>query len=213
MWVIVHYSDDIWNCLSITCYGFTSHSLRDRHILDRWREQSVLLTTILTVLYFISVTMFLVSSLSLSNVILPVKNPDGSVSNYYHNILNLYLIVSDDTYNAHYNMFYIVEALCLLSFLIILFVFDFLLVTLCLAIRCQMQMVCTAFESLGHKSLGDDLSLVSEYGYWDMHKWFILLIYLFFEFLTTTTGELAYIIFNRLYGFFKFLFYKQFECI
>ncbi|XP_060878102.1 odorant receptor 46a-like isoform X2 [Metopolophium dirhodum] len=162
MCVIVHYSNAIWDCLSITCYGFTSHSLRDRHncIQNHWRERSVLFTTTLTVLYFTSVTMFLVSSLSLSNVILLVKNHDGSVGNYRHNIFNLYLFVSDDTYNAHYTMFYVVEALGVLSFLITLYVFDFLLVTLCLAIRCQMQMVCTAFESVGHKLLSNDLSLV-----------------------------------------------------
>ncbi|KAL4098229.1 hypothetical protein QTP88_022873 [Uroleucon formosanum] len=159
-WAIVHYSDDIWNCLSITCYGFTSHSLQGRHILDRWRERSVLLTTTLTVVYLTSAIIYFVSSLALSNDIIPVKNRDGSVSNYLHNVLNLYLFVSDDTYNAHYNMFYLFEAMIIVSAVIAFFVFDFLLLTFCLAIRCQGQMVCTAFESIGHTSLGDNLSLV-----------------------------------------------------
>jgi len=66
MWVIVHYSNDIWNCLSIVCYGFKSHSLRDRYnILDRWREWYVLLTTILTVTYFTAVVDYFVSSLAI----------------------------------------------------------------------------------------------------------------------------------------------------
>ncbi|CAI6366105.1 unnamed protein product [Macrosiphum euphorbiae] len=162
MCTFIYYSDDIWKCLSITCYGFTSHSFRDKQIiLDRWRERSVLFTTILTVMYSTSMMMNYPSSLVLSNVIIPVKNHDGSVSNYRYNLFKLYLFVSDDTYNAHYNIFYIFEALCVISFLILFLLFDILLVTLCLAVLCQMQIVCTACESVGHKSLaGDDLSLV-----------------------------------------------------
>jgi len=179
MWIIVHHSNDIWNCLSITCYGFTSHSLRDRHILDRWRELSVLLTNIFTVSYITTVIFYFVSSLAVSNDLLQVKNRDGSVSNYRYNAINLYLFVSDETYNAHYNMFYTVEALFCICTLIALFVFDFLLVTLNLAIPCQMEMICTAFESVGHKTLGDDPSFVGEYGFWGMRKWYILFIYFF----------------------------------
>jgi len=185
MWVVVQNSNDIWNCLSITCYGFTSHSLRDRHILDRWREQSVLLTTILIIAYLTTSIIYFVSSLVVSNDILQVKNRDGSVSNYRSNVVNLCLFVSDETYNAHYNMFYIGETLFVIFVAIGMYVFDFLLVTLCLAIRCQMQMVCTAFESVGHKSLGDDLSSVGEYGFRGMHK--LCILFIFFLILATTT--------------------------
>jgi len=31
MWFIIHHSNDIWNCLSITWYDFTSFSNRNRH--------------------------------------------------------------------------------------------------------------------------------------------------------------------------------------
>lgn len=163
MWVILHHSNDIWNCLSITWYGFTTHSLRDRHILDRYRERSVLLTATLTVLYISSMTIFLFSSLALSNDIIQVKNHDGSISNYRNSISNFYIFASEDTYNAYYNLFYIVEASCLMSLVIIFVVFDFILVTFIFAISCQMEMVCTAFELLGHKSFGDYLSLIGEY--------------------------------------------------
>jgi len=155
MWVIVNYSNDIWKCLSITCYGFTSHSLGDRHILDRWRERSVLLTNTLIVTYVTSAIIFFIISLELSNDILTVKNHEGSISYYRYNLLNFYSFVSDDTYNAHYNMFYMVEVLCTVSILIVIFVFDVLLLTICLAVLCQLQMISTSFESFGHTLLGD----------------------------------------------------------
>lgn len=165
MWVIVHYSNDIWKCLSITCYGFTSLSLLDRHILDRWRERSVLLTNTLTVTYLMSAMIFFVISMALSNNILTVKNHEGSISNYRYNLFNLYLFVSDDTFNAHYNMFYMVQALCLVSILIAYFVFDILAVILCLAVSCHMQMICTAFKSFAYTSLGRHLFLVGKYDF------------------------------------------------
>ncbi|XP_060876929.1 uncharacterized protein LOC132949860 [Metopolophium dirhodum] len=158
--IVIYYSDDIWNCLSITCYGFTSNSLRDRHILDRWREQSVLITTILLVTNITSLIIYFVSTLALSNDMLLIKNRDGSVSSYRQNLFNLYLFAPDETYNAHYYTFYLVEGSYLVSLSMALCVFDILLVTLCLAISCQMEMICTAFESVGHKSLGGDISLV-----------------------------------------------------
>ncbi|CAI6346948.1 unnamed protein product [Macrosiphum euphorbiae] len=160
MYIVVYYSDSIWNCLSITFYGFTSHSLRDRHILDRWREQSVLITTVLLATYITSLIIYFVSTLALSNDMLPVKNRDGTVSSYRQNLFNLYLFVTDETYNAHYYTFHLVEGSYLVSISMVFCVFDILLVTLCLAISCQMEMICTAFESVGHKSLGEDISLV-----------------------------------------------------
>jgi len=158
MCVLVYYSNGVWNCLSITRYSFTCHSLRDRHILDRWRERSSRLTTILSLCLSTSMIIYIGCSIALSNEILLVKNHNGSVSCYRQNLINLYLFVSDETYNAHYHVYYIVEALYCVLLSLELIVFDVLLVTLCLAIRCQMQMICYAFESIGHKPPQDSHS-------------------------------------------------------
>nr|UMT69239.1 odorant receptor 53 [Myzus persicae] len=155
MWNVVYHSNGIWNCLSITRYDFTSHSLRNRHVLDSWRDRSVRITTIMTVAYSTSSIVFAASSLIFRDDIMTVKNPNGSVGNYRQNLFNLYLIVTDQTYNAHYDTFYIVEVLYTVFLSILFFMFDFILVTLCLAVTCQMQMVNVSFESAGHKSVYD----------------------------------------------------------
>ncbi|KAL4097258.1 hypothetical protein QTP88_022061 [Uroleucon formosanum] len=163
--VSVQYSDDIWNCLSITCYGFTSHSLQNRHILDRWRDRSVFLTNIITVTYLLSAIIYYGSSLVLSNYIIEVKNHDGSVSNYRYNVLNYYLFLSEETYNSHYYIMNLIECMGTANFLVALIVFDVLGVTFCLAVTCQMQMISAAFESVGYTSLGDHhLSLIDRRG-------------------------------------------------
>ncbi|XP_016662181.1 uncharacterized protein LOC107884487 [Acyrthosiphon pisum] len=155
MWFVVHHSDDIWNCLSITRYDFTSFSNRNRHVLDRWRERVSWSTTIYAIIYFTTCVSYLAITLAFSEVKSPVKNHDGSIGYYRQNAMNLYLIVSDDTYNAHFYTFYFVEALFGNLIGLFFFIFDFLLVTLCFSMCCQMQIVCSAFESVGHISLRD----------------------------------------------------------
>ncbi|KAL4084860.1 hypothetical protein QTP88_027739 [Uroleucon formosanum] len=154
IYFVVCHSKEIWNCLSITRYDFTSFKYQNRHvILDRWRERLAWLTTIYAIMYLTATVSYLVITLAFSKDKLPVKNHDGSIGYYRQNAMNFYIIVSDGTYNAHYYMFYFIEALFVGLTGLFFFIFDFLLVTLCFGMCCQMQIICSAFESVGHKSL------------------------------------------------------------
>ncbi|XP_060860110.1 odorant receptor 46a-like [Metopolophium dirhodum] len=159
-WLIMRHSNDIWNCLSITRYDFTSFSNRNKHVLDHWRERLTWFMTMYTIMYFTAVVSSSVTTLAFSGVKLPVKNHEGSVGYYRLNILNFYLIASDDTYNSHYNKFYFFETLSLIVMTMVFLVFDMLLVTLCFGMCCQMEMISSAFESVGHKSLRDQHSSI-----------------------------------------------------
>ncbi|XP_029341348.1 uncharacterized protein LOC115033244 [Acyrthosiphon pisum] len=157
-WIIIRNSNDIWNCLSITRYDFTSFSDRNRHILDRWRDRLTWFTTIYATMYFTAAVTYLAITLAFGENKSSVKSHDGSIGYYRQNVMNLYLIVSDETYNAHYYIFYFIEALFAAFIGLFFFIFDFLLVTLCFSMCCQMQIICSAFESVGHKSLRDQYS-------------------------------------------------------
>jgi len=165
MWFVVHHSNEIWNCLSISRYDFTSFSNGNRHILDHWRERVSWSTTIYEIIYFTMCVGYLVITLAFSEDKSPVKNHDGSIGYYRQSAMNLYLIVSDETYNAHYYMFYFFEALFINLIGLFFFIFDFLLVTLCFSMSCQMQIIFSAFESVGHKSLRDSHSPIGEYNF------------------------------------------------
>ena len=160
-WIIIHYSDDVWNCLSITRYDFTTLSNRSRHILDRSRERLAWLTTIYAIMYITSVISYMIFTLAFSQGTTPVKNPDGSIGYYRQNSMNFYLIVSDETYNAYYYVFYFIETLFVAIIVLYFLIFDILLVTLCFGMCCQMEIVCSAFESVGHKSLCDQHSTIT----------------------------------------------------
>ncbi|XP_022170304.1 uncharacterized protein LOC111033721 [Myzus persicae] len=161
MCTVFYRSNDIWNCLSITRYGFTSLSSRKRNghdILDRWRARSVWYTSLLSGAYCWSLVFYAGCLLAFGDATIPIKNHDGSIGNYRPNVLNLYFIASDETYNEYYNTFFVVETLFVASITIIYLLFDVLLLTLCLAICCQMQIICSAFESVNRKSLSDSHS-------------------------------------------------------
>ncbi|XP_060866633.1 uncharacterized protein LOC132942339 [Metopolophium dirhodum] len=163
MCIVIYHSNDIWDCLSITRYGFTSLINRKRNghdTLDRWRARSVWYTSLLAVSYCWSMVFYVGCPLAFGASVIPIKNYDGSIGDYRQNVLNLYFFASDETYNEYYNTFFVVEALFIIGMTIVFIIFDTLLVTLCLATCCQMQMICAAFESVNHKSLGDSLSSV-----------------------------------------------------
>jgi len=164
MWIVIHQSNDIWNCLSITWYGFTSSfSFQKRHILDRWRKRSMRFSTLFAFTYLFCLAIYAGLTQTFRNDITPVKNRDGSVGYYRQNIMNFYIIVSGETYNTYYNTFCFAEALFTSSLAMLFLVFDILLVTLCFAICGQMEMVCSTFESVGHKSICDPRSPIGEY--------------------------------------------------
>eukprot|EP00102_Acyrthosiphon_pisum_P023049 XP_016660259.1 PREDICTED: odorant receptor 46a-like [Acyrthosiphon pisum] len=160
IWFVVQHSNDIWNCLSITRHDFTSFGNQNRDILDYWRDRLAWLTIVYATMYFMAMFSYLAITLVFSDEKSLVKNHGGSIGYYRQNAMNLYLIVSDQTYNAHYYIFYFVEALFGIFIALLFFIFDFLLVTLCFSMCCQMQIICSAFESVGHKSLHDHHSLI-----------------------------------------------------
>ncbi|XP_050057462.1 odorant receptor 94b-like, partial [Aphis gossypii] len=159
IWILIHHSKDLWNCLSVTWYGYTTFNIRNKRVLDRWRERTVWFTNVLTLIYWSSVVIYTISTLVFREDIISMKNYDGSIGNYRQNVMNLYLIVSDETYNRYYYTFYLVESVFLI-FLVILFpIFDILLITLCFAICGQMQMIFSAFKSVGYESICDPVGL------------------------------------------------------
>lgn len=133
MWNVLYHSNDIRDCLTITRYNFTSDSIWNTHILDRWRERSEWITNIMIIVYSTSLVFFTGSSLMFRDNILTIKNHDGSVGIYHQNLVNLYFLVTDKTYNAHYETFYFIESLYTTCLIILFLVFDILLVTMCLA--------------------------------------------------------------------------------
>ncbi|KAL4120789.1 hypothetical protein QTP88_013410 [Uroleucon formosanum] len=161
MSLIIYRSNDIWDCLSITWYGFTSSSFRKRtghDVLDRWRARLNWYTNLIAVAFCFSFVFYIRCHLVFGETIRSIKNLDGTIGNYRWNVLNLSILTSDVTYNEYYNTFFVFEALFIILVTVFYLIFDILLLTLCLATCCQLKLIGDAFKSVHNKSLIDPYS-------------------------------------------------------
>jgi len=157
IYIVLKRSKDIWNCLSITQYDFTSYDHRDRRIiLELWRNRSIWFTNTFMIFFCILATFYVTFPLAFNNTFIVMKNRDGSTSTYRMNVLNLYLFIPEEAYNnTYFNVFYIIEASGTYVLVLFIIIFDTVVMTLCLALSCQLHMNFAAFESVGHTSVVD----------------------------------------------------------
>lgn len=152
MVVIIYHSENIWNCMEITRFDFLSYKFYNKSILEKWRTISIKITTIYSTMIFLGFSCYILSPLLFTDSYYSIKNHDGSISNYRLSVFNLYSLLSSETLNKYFILFYSIEVLDSCAYGIVFILFDIILVTLCLAITCQLQMISRAFESIGHKS-------------------------------------------------------------
>jgi len=128
IYVIVHYSKDIWNCLSITQFNFIKYGCQYRCILYLWRNRFMWVTYIFTVLVFFFLICWGTYPKAFNNTFLVIKNYNGSSSKYHLNIINLYFLCSEETYNTYFNIFYTIELFCLIILVLSIVIFDIIII-------------------------------------------------------------------------------------
>ncbi|XP_060876983.1 uncharacterized protein LOC132949888 [Metopolophium dirhodum] len=153
MYIILNNSKVVWDCFSITNFDFTSYGIQGRHTLTAWRNLSIKYTNKYSIFFLTILIMYVASPVVFSDSFIIIKNHDGSSSAYRLNLLNLYLFVSEETYNTYFYVFHIFESLGMVITTLFIIIFDTIVNTLALALTGQLQMISTAFESVGHKSL------------------------------------------------------------
>jgi len=153
MYTILNRSKVIWDCLSVTKFDFTSYGFQGIHTLNSWRNLSIKYTSIYAICFLIMVILYVTCPLVFSDTFITMKNHDGSSSAYRLNVLNLYLFVSEEAYNTYFYVIYIIEAFGIIISVLFVLIFDTIVNTLAIALSGQLQMISTAFESVGHKSL------------------------------------------------------------
>lgn len=157
MSILIRKSREIRNCLSITCFDFTTYgSSRVVRLLEMWRNRIILITSVFAVGCLFATLMFASCPVMFRNGFTTVKSLDGTQSLYRINVLNLYATWSDETYNTHFGTFYLVEVTGLILFIFFNVVFDTLMIILCLAFVGQLKVINAGFESSGPKRFIED---------------------------------------------------------
>lgn len=157
MSTIIYRSKDISECLSISRFDFTSHSRhRDKSLLEQWRSRIIRITNMYAIVFILSTTLFVLSPMVIGPGESTNKTLNRSLSDYRPNVINLYAMLSAETYNKYFNAIYLVELSCICLFVFFVIIFDTLLITLCLALSSQLQMIKVALELSGPKRAIED---------------------------------------------------------
>lgn len=147
---VLYYSEDLWKCIEITSIKFISYKGNNMSIMKNWRLRSIRVSYICFTIVFAAWFCWSLSPCAFKKTTIKIKNLDGSYNYYRMNIFNIYLLVSDETYNNHFNIFYFIEIINGVCFFYFTIIYDILMITMCFAISCQLEAIYKSFKFLGY---------------------------------------------------------------
>lgn len=159
---ILYHSKDIWKCIDVTNFYYISYKHYDRNLFKNWQTRSIRITYLYIVIALFAFFCWISSPCVMNKSIVTIINIDGSHSKYRMNIFNIYLIASDETYNIHFYLFYVVEIIISICYVYFTIVFDVLMLLMCFAISYQLETISNTIESLGYEICSQD-NLLSAY--------------------------------------------------
>lgn len=150
--LLVYNSEEVLNCLKIVRFDFISYKHSKKCLLEFWRNRSLWVTNTFVFSCLIALIFYPLCPLLLTNTLKTLHFQDGSIGNFRLNVFNMYFLISDETYNKYYNVFHIIETVLLVILSMSIQIFDTVLITICYAFSCQLQIINEALKSLGHPS-------------------------------------------------------------
>lgn len=148
---ILYYSSDIWRCIDITSFHFTSYLHYDSNVFKNWRKRSIQVSYVYNIVATICVTLWIFSPFLLRNTVVKIRRLDGSYSINRMNVYNMFLMVSEDTYNKHFDKFLFLEIIISLCFLYFTMIFDNIIIIMCIALSSQLDTINDGIRSLGYR--------------------------------------------------------------
>lgn len=145
---MVYRSADIWECMNVASFGLASYRRYDRNVFDRWRKYSARLSNAYFAALALPCLFWFSTPFLFRDAALTVKNLNGSYSEYRYNTINKFLMLSDDACNEHFYLFYLTETIICAVYYYFILLMDIVVVFLCVAISCKLDLVCHAIESL-----------------------------------------------------------------
>lgn len=149
---IAYNAKDIRLLLDVTGEDFMSYRNYDENVFTKWKKRTNRVITALVLLWIVPFIIWYLSPYVFKNFTVNLRRLDGSYSKYKSNTLNAYIMISDDTYNAYFTVFYFVETLCLLAFNYFMVVYDVLIILICFSFSCKFEAISDGILSLGHNS-------------------------------------------------------------
>lgn len=156
MFSIAKHSKEIWACIDVTRRDFMRYRNYNRNVFNYWQKYTLRVMYSYLSVVLPPVLVWFLSPCVLRNTTVAYRNMDGTYSKYRMNIINLYLVVSAETYNRNFYKFYFLELTTYCGFYYFSVLFDILMGMLCFALSCQLETIADGIHSLGYASRIDN---------------------------------------------------------
>ncbi|XP_060877188.1 uncharacterized protein LOC132950023 [Metopolophium dirhodum] len=147
---IIKNAKTIWNFAHMMSTNFLCYKDHTKEMYKVARTRCSTITLISLALWSSNVLYWSLSPILSNNSYLKVKFEDG-VYNYRLNVLGLVYPVTDTFYNKYFHVFYIIETVWLILWGNIMWVFDILMISVCISIEYQLKTISESYSSLGLK--------------------------------------------------------------
>lgn len=141
-------SDKLWKCYGISRLNFGTYLRYDERVFRKWRRRSTRVSLFVVVTCATLSVFWCLWPRLFDDKAVRFANDEGSWDVYKMNVYNICFFVSDETYNRYFDTFYCLESTVLLGFSLGLMLFEFIIVTMCSTISCQLERISDAVRSL-----------------------------------------------------------------
>lgn len=159
MMIILYYSKDVWHNIVVTRFNFMSYQYYNIQLFKNWQKRAIRIICIFIIISILALSIWIAIPSVFNTTTVTMKNLDGSYSEYRMNIFNLYLIVSNKTYNEFFYIFYIVEISVCVGYYYFTILFDILTAVFCCSLSGHLETISDKIKSLAYKSSKDHSSM------------------------------------------------------
>jgi len=162
---IVTNAKTIWNFTHNTMStNFLCYKDHTKEIYKIARTRCSTITLISLALWSFIVLYWSLSPILSNNGYLKVKFENG-VQGYRLNAIGLVYPVTDTFYNKYFHVFYIIETISLICCAQMMWVFDILMISVCISIEYQLKTIAESYSGLGlnHSELTSELNISKYY--------------------------------------------------
>ncbi|CAI6347606.1 unnamed protein product [Macrosiphum euphorbiae] len=146
---IIKNAKTIWNFThNMMSTNFLCYKDHTKEIYKVARTRSSTITLISLALWSFIVLYWSLSPILSNNSYLKVKFENG-VQGYRLNALGLVYPVTDTFYNKYFHVFYIIETIALICWAQMMWVFDILMISVCISIEYQLKTIAESYSGLG----------------------------------------------------------------
>jgi len=145
---IIKNAKTIWNFMHMTSTDFLSYKNHTNEIYKIGRTRSSTMIVISFGFWSSIVLYWSLSAILNNNSYLKIESEDG-IFNYRSNAVGLIYPVTDTFYNKYFHAFFIIETVFLIFWGQMMWVFDILMISVCICIEYQLKTIADSYSSLG----------------------------------------------------------------